>query len=213
MAVGHAVVEVTERLEALGLEAGVLRDAVLQGEAARDSYTANDARLMPGTAAWNGTLRSLREALGLQGWRKGENGALETVVNPAGTIALTVATGNAGTGDPMACPRTKNPRGPATVAAVGQNNVQLELFDVGSLLRDARRKEPRVNTYVLLVHRTANEVRLELSLPVDFDERGRIATWRDRIILEPIRLDAGPEVPAPIDPGEEIDVPVRRKET
>jgi hypothetical protein len=56
-------IEVTDALSGLGLSYDILSEAVLEGESARNSCTANDPPCAPGFVAWSNTVRALRDIL------------------------------------------------------------------------------------------------------------------------------------------------------
>lgn len=187
-------VEVNRRLRELGLTQGILRDSVEKGQAAWNSCTANDPPVLAGILGWGRTVRSLRETLAMRGWRNSDDGNFSTVVNRPGSLAIAVATGDERTGRSSGTPRTKYPRGPATESAIEQNRAQLE-FDLPEFRKES--DSPAVaglTTYLLLMARSANEVRCELSLPADIDKDGWILAWAERIILEPVSLNPETEI-------------------
>jgi hypothetical protein len=198
------------RLAELNLDVDLLIEVVMAGEAARATCNANDPRNLPGLLAWARIVRALRERTAPRGYKRSDDGGLPCAVNAAGTVAIAVATGNGATGsDEM--PRTRNPKGPATHAAIAKN--QLALFDLSSVdLSAALPPEvaatPDRITLFLLVSRTPGEIRSELSLPAKTDETGRVVGWTDRIPLPAIKLDAPEEL---LEPTEEIDLDLRRK--
>jgi hypothetical protein len=202
--VRQSVIEVRTALRELGLESDILREAILRGEVARDSCTANDPPSAPGFDAWARTVRALREILIPRGWSRNDDINLSTIVSPNGSFAITVATGDEGTGRVEADPKTKYPKGPATEAAVNRN--QLRLFAV-----DESTAEMQL-TWMLLRRRDGESVLSELSLPASMTEDGQVEEWLERIILDPITL--GPDLiirgtPEPSAPP--IDIPVRRR--
>lgn len=203
----HDTAEVIDRLAQLGLTVEVLRDAVAMGEAARNACTANDPTIAPGFFAWARTTRGLRDVLAPGGWRRSRDGGLETVVDPEGKLAIAVATGDDATGRIGVAPKTKSPKGPATAAAIEQN--QMSLFadpdPVVSLPVPAERV-----TWLLLIARGIDEVRCELSLPEAIGEGGKVEEWSERIILEPVRRDGEPTV-TPADQEPDIVVEVSRR--
>ena len=44
-------------------------------------------------------------------------------------------------------------------------------------------EDTKTVTWLLLVHHAANEIRAELSLPLDVDGDGKVAVWRERIFV------------------------------
>jgi hypothetical protein len=200
-----------EKLEALGLQPQLLYDSILYGEAARASCTTNDPSILPGILAWGRTLRALGESLAPLGWVRRNEGNYSTVVDRRLGIAIAVATGDEATGLRGAIPRTKYPKGPTTQRAVTQNNQQLDLFegpaDVG---QEVDVREDRVAlTWILLIARIGDEVRCELSLPAVIGEDDRVEGWRERIILDPIRVAGASNITvADLELTPEIDIPV-----
>lgn len=77
-------------------------------------------------------------------------------------------------------------------------------------LNAGNEEDSQTVTWLLLIHLAADEIRAELSLPLDVDRDGKVAVWRERIILRSIPLDGEPvEVLPPALP--DIDIAVRRK--
>lgn len=210
-AVISAPEDVDAKLNALGLSAKILRDAAKAGEIARSGCTANDPVIMAGILAWGKTIRALREFLIPLGWHRANDRGLPVVVNGVGSLALAVATGDEGTGDPDGAPRTKHRKGPATVAVVDRNNRQLKLpFDFGDIDASEEDIDGGAITWHLLLSRTSDDVRCELALPEAFDDTGRVVTWRERIVLPPIGLDPEPPVVTPSSEPD-IDIPIARR--
>lgn len=204
--------DVQSRLAELGLDADALAQVIKRGYVAFTLCTPNDPPLYPGFAAWAQTVRALREYLVPEGWDRCDENNYSLVINPAGTMAIAVATGDDGTGRVEAMPTTKSSKGPSTAEAVIANQAQLT-FDFyvpetaapadGDVARDER------ITWMLLVHRGTGEVRSELSLPMSMGADGRIESWQERIILgsmptDPTEIDINP--PSPVMPDIQIDV-------
>jgi hypothetical protein len=202
-----------DRLESLGLSSDILTETILVGEAARASCTANDPPILPGLLAWGRSLRALAERLADKGWTRRDAGNFSTVTDPRLNIAIAVATGDEATGLRGAIPRTKYPKGPNTVRVVDQNIQQLRLFEEPE---DAAADGPAALTWILLIARVGNQVRAELSLPDSIGADGRVEGWRERIILDPVRVygDAGstPAATATLETTEEIDIPITPKQ-
>jgi len=206
-AVHHEPADVVDRLALLGLPVDALRDAVAMGEAARNSCTANDPAITPGFLAWARTTRGLRDLLAPAGWRRSCEGGLETAVAPDGKLALAVATGDESTGRAAGTPKTKYSKGPATAAAIEQN--QLSLFAEPEPIVPGPVPTDRV-TWLLLIARGVDEVRCELSLPAAIGDDGRVESWSERIILAPVGRDGEPTV-SPADQEPDIVVEVSRR--
>jgi len=198
----YAEASKTARLAELGLGEETLRQAVTDGELARASCTRNDPRVYPGQTAWARTTRGLREALVPRGWEPSEEANLPTIVSPDKTMAITVSSGDDGTGCLTRSPQTRNPKGTATLRAIFENHRQLRF----GFIEDDEGKLPRL-TWVLLVARVKGEVRCELSLPAAVGDGGRVTAWSERIILDPVALGVEAPVSAPEnEPTVEIQV-------
>lgn len=210
-AVKTSVIEVADRLAQLGLTTDILHEAIMRGEVARDSCTANDPPCAPGFYAWAGTVRALRDILMPQGWTRNDTINYSRVISPDRSIAIAVVTGDEGTGNKDANPRTKYPKGPATQAAVSSN--QASLFEEPASNEEGVAEEEVVEewiTWMLLKKRSGDSVFAELSLPSSMTKDGQVESWQTRIILNPIVIEPNFEVE---DDSLEtpIDVPVRRR--
>ena len=199
--------EVTDALADLGLTAEILYDAILRGETARDSCTANDPPNAPGFYSWAGTVRALRDILVPLGWVRNDDVNYSRIVNEVLNIAIAVVTGDEGTGNRDFNPKTKYPKGPATQAAVTLN--QDSLFGQFSAPTENENENNWI-TWMLLRKRNGNTVYAELSLPSLMSKDGQVERWESRIILEPMTFD--PLIDIDEDSGEPpIDVLVRRR--
>lgn len=138
-------------------------------------------------------------------WTKNDDSNLSTIINPDRSFAITVASGDDGTGRVEAMPQTKYPKGIATKHAVNSN--QLFLFQI----HDENEADLRL-TWMLLRRRDVdtNTVFAELSLPKAMTEEGQVEDWITRIILDPIDIE--PTIDIQDDSSEPpIEVPVRRR--
>lgn len=206
--------DVQSRLAALGLDEGKLTEIVRRGYVAFASCTPNDPPLYPGFCAWAMMVRALREYL-LPEWERSDENNYSLVINPAGNVAIAVATGDDATGQPNGSPTTKSAKGPSTVEAVTSNQMQLELPyvfpPVTAPARSASSDEPRM-TWIFLVHRAQGEVRCELSLPTSMGVDGRVDGWQERIILGAVPTDPELlEITPPQPPLPDITIDVKRR--
>lgn len=212
MELGHLYREperVEERLAELGLGQELLLQSVRYGQLAFSSCTANHPPLIRGVWAWGETVRGLREALIPLGWERSDFNNYSLVINSEGTVAIAVATGDEGTGVEFASPTTKSKKGPSTANAVSENQDQLLLFPdlEPSIIQLAGEK---AMTYILLIHRTGDRVRSELSLPTSIGTDGRVNGWSERILLNDVDLDGSPVEPVVYDLPD-IDVEIKRR--
>lgn len=200
------------RLATLGLSQEDLRRAIVEGQMARDSCTANDPTGTPGYLAWSRTVRTLREVLGQRGWRADNTGTFATAVDESGATAIAVMSGDDDTGNATGTPSTKYSKGPRTHAAVDGNTLWLfEEFDSPRTVDSETAERHGRQTWVLLINRRADLVTSELALPEAIGEDGRIDAWAERLLLEPIDLSS-PDLDGHTGSGlPELDVPVRRR--
>src|SRR5690554_5229579 len=106
--------EVVSRLTQLGLRESQLAEVVKRGYLTFASRSPNDPPLYPGFSAWAMMVRALREYLLAEGWERSDENNYSLVINPPGTVAIAVATGDDATGCADAQPATKCSKGPRT---------------------------------------------------------------------------------------------------
>jgi hypothetical protein len=199
--VHHDPYEVDRELAALGLSRKPTIRAVKQGELHRRLATPLDPPSAAGTFAWIFTLRGLSEEYVPKGWRRSDKG-LSTIMNPNGTVAIAVVSGDEGTGLVDGEPASRYSRGPATIEVIMENG-QGALFDIDPLV-----------TWFLLINSGSDGVYAELSQPEAVDSTGRVSEWKTRIVLgrveptEPEGFGRKPDAPPVPDP---VDVPVTRR--
>ena len=208
-AVRYELNDVEIALARLGLTIAPLAQAVQLGYLARHSCTANDAPNAPGFYQWNATLRGLREGLVLMDWTRCDDGNFATIVSPDERIAISVASGNLDTGNPLAVPSTRSSKGPNTAAAVSVNAGQFELFPA-MFTPPVHDGDDKRATWILLFYTDGKELRSELSLPIAMDVDGHIMAWKERIILPVQPLDNDVPVLNP-DFGPDVEIKVSRR--
>jgi len=126
-------------------------------------------------------------------------------------MAIAVATGDDGTGRADANPSTNARKGPITQDAVAANQLRFSFMDKPVRPRGAPAGGGR-ETWILLIHRAADEVRCELSLPISIGEDMHIDAWRERILLGSIPLDGDLDQAVPTPPPlPEITIDVKRR--
>lgn len=179
-----------------------LTEAMTAGQMALAACTVDRPPMARGVHVWGTIIEALRRLGRADGWTRSE-GKLSSVLSPDETVQITVATGDEATGVEGATPRTKYPRGAASVEAIEDN--QIALFPEA---RPARRRTSGVLTWLLLHRRVRDCVRWELSLPKSVDEDGIIQTWVDRIILDPLACDLVDD--AILSSTEDLDLAARR---
>ncbi|HZB34088.1 MAG TPA: hypothetical protein VE465_28255 [Streptosporangiaceae bacterium] len=214
-AVHSAVGDVADHLAELGLSVDMVHRVLARAEAAARSCTPNHPVNAEGWFRWANSVCYLREELSPAGWTRARSLNFELVVQPGGMVAIAVTAGDEATGCPDVQPRTGNPKGAMTVAAVVANVGPQTLFEVDEFRR---------RTWFLLYYRDEHEIRAELALPDNVSPGGYIDSWSERIVIPPYPLDgrlpAGPQSALPIDGADAADgadgadgisVPVRRR--
>lgn len=201
---------VRSRLAQLGLTEAPLLQSVIASYIAKANCTENHPPLYPPIAAWSEAVRKLRDALKPDGWTRFNDQNSPKTVSPDGTVSIIVSTGNDATGNDKVSPATTSSKGPITADAI-EVNKSLQLFLPGMELPvELLDEDEQISTWILLVHHAKNELRAELSLPLDVGTDGRVSVWQERIILSAQPLDAEPVViTPPVQP--DIDIAVRRK--
>lgn len=200
-----------DRLAEMGLDAEILRRAVLAGAMAADTCTDLDPPGFRGYTQWGVCTRELRAGLAPD-WTPRNRQNLPLVVSPDRAMCITVGMGDPATGIENATPQTKNPRGRVTLSAIRENAGQLTLFDAMDRIRIAPDAGSMTLTWILLFRRDGDTIRCEMSLPSAWDENGRPSAWAERLILEPVGgEDLPPAVDTEPEPMPEIDVEVERK--
>ncbi|HEV2619230.1 MAG TPA: hypothetical protein VGU23_04755 [Acidobacteriaceae bacterium] len=201
--------DVHARLAGLGLTEEALLHAARRWYVAWGSFTLNHPQFGIGIAAWMEAVAALREATMPHGWTRSDDRNYALVISPDGRTAINVASGDFGTGQKDANPSNRAPKGTSTTDAIAINQVQLELpLPMPTVLRGGGEQGPL--TWFLLLHRSSEELRSELSLPLEISSDGRITRWQERIVLSAIPLDGesieifGPQ-------GPDLDIHVKRK--
>lgn len=204
---------VVSALARMDLTEETLLTAVRASYLAKANSTANHPPMHAPFVAWSDAVRALRDGLVTQGWRNSNSNNWPRSIHPDSKVALTVATGNEATGRANGSPSTKAAKGPSTVSALLVNReLQFTLPGIdhpGDEEPDGEANGQAV-TWLLLIHHGANELRAELSLPLDVDRDGRVSVWRERILLKSLPLDGEPiEILPPQLP--DIDIDIRRR--
>lgn len=201
--------EIAGRLEQLGVKEEVLREAVRQGHLQRARLTLNHPVLYHGSNMWGETVAALREQLRPLGWVRQDIGCYALTVHEEHQLAITVASGDEGTGNPSAHPCNRSKKGRNTVDAIEANR-QIEMFE---LPPPESQDDGYDKQTWMLMHYTdtlKGEIRLELSRPSSISKDGKISEWAERIILGNILFDDElVEIYPPSGPDIEIDI--RRK--
>jgi hypothetical protein len=209
--------EVDARLQEIGgLTQGILREAALLGEQARENCPATYPVTAPGMLAYFARVGSLRDQLCTMGWQPKCVGGSELVISPDEAHAIVVASGDENTGSLTDTPKTKCPKGTRMDEAAARNEMQITFFDLLGV-EDVPLEisdEPAYLTWVLLVARTGEGLAIELSLVGGLGEDRRGDVWLERVVLPitPLDDDFGfSAIPHAPEPGPEFEVSVTKK--
>lgn len=152
----------------------------------------------------------LIEALG---WSICDDYNLNRTISPKKDFAIVISSGNANVGK-NANPSTLNKKGQLSAAVVDVNNVvQLSLFPIPSINAKKYNIE-RIPHWFLLYYNDGSKIWMELSLPRKLDRNGRISSWFQRIILEPIEITTNLDIEQKIrakKPETDFDIDISKK--
>jgi hypothetical protein len=209
--------EVRSRLDSLGLNEELLQQAIRRGLAAAHSCTEHHPRQSAGFYLWSEAIAALREANAPRGWHGEDDQNLPYAVNESRTIRIAVATGDEYTGLKDQTPCTNSKKGPRTVTAVASNKQQYELWPGVELTPETLMNvtgSMGCTTWLLLIHRDiqAEEIRCELSRPVDMNAEGKVSRWVERIILSSTPF-SGPKsgIVPDVPKSPQIDMRIKRR--
>jgi hypothetical protein len=212
----HQQADTQSRLAALGLKEATLHDALRYAYSESERCSGNDVNSAAGYAKWGKPLRFLRDHLLPEGWMRGGQPQLESLVSPDGKFRITSSTGNFATGDLTKMVATAGLKGRLALEAIGDNGqTQFDIFG------ESAEVMPPVITYYYLhyLDEKKEEIRSELSIPTHMTirpkaKKGRIDEFKDRLALKPIAFD----LDADLDHGaeaedfsEDLDIPVPRR--
>jgi hypothetical protein len=183
-------------------------DIVKAAVAARARCTDDGPKSAPGYYAYAAGTTRLRQMFRREGWERGDEDGIETIVNHDLKKKVAVMNTDTGTADRNRTPVNRTLKGSATTRVVDLNN-QGELFKKHEM---GPYKEPPYSLWYLCIHDDKGKVRAEVSMPIEFRD-GYIAKFSERIFIlqdddwEKIIL----EQPAEGGPTQDYEINVRRK--
>jgi hypothetical protein len=205
---------VRSKLQELGLDENVLREVAARALSARSQATENHPSNAGGLFMWLEGVCAMRELLAPPPykWHRESISNLSLTVNEDNTLAIIVAAGDEATGREGVEPCTNSKKGPNTRTAV-ERNLTLWMFpemikheDILKLKATSGR-----TTWLFLLHvdATNEEMRCELSQPIEMTENDHVKGWSVRIILPPTSF-TGP-VRSEVQQSPEIDIKVKKR--
>lgn len=211
-------VEVVNRLEEqFGLRREPLLTVVRKMVEVRRDCTRNDPAGSECWAAYQHGTRLLRDLAADFGYERDNSDQIEAAINKRLGVKLVVANTDEGTGLENHSPQNRSGKGPATGRVIDRNQLTFinQLAEPGRVARLRQRpSQSGATTYYLCVYHEGDEVRAELSCPVEV-KGGFFADFVERILLIG-RDDTTGAAVTPIGDGDsgeasEFDIPVARK--
>jgi hypothetical protein len=182
-------------------------DIVKAAVAARARCTDDSPKSAPGYFAWEAATTRARQMFRREGWEKGSEDGIETIVNHDLKKKVAVLNTDAGTADRTRTPMNRTPKGPAQQKVMDIND-QYEMFKRGEM---GPVEEVPYSLWYLCIHDDGGRVRAEISRPSEFSG-SYILGFAERIFIledgdwEKVLL----ETPAD-DGSKDIEITVRRK--
>ena len=179
-----------QELRTMGLTPSKLTQPCIEGlQSAVNSYSHFEPAIAFGISIWSKIVGALREQLNNENWKHHDIANAPRSVSPDGTMTIAAVGGDPHTANTDINPRNARTKGPrftnevennaATSSAPRYTQCRLNLGpgDENTVFAD-------LQTWVLLYFwdRVSNELRLELSLPIDCS-KGFVTQWETRIIL------------------------------
>lgn len=147
----------------------------------------------PGLVRWLHLVRDLSLLMLPRGWERLDVDNVPRLIHRGRRVALGVVRGDDATGLPFShigrSPRSKYPRGSATIRAVNLNSDPV--FPVfANIQRGAVVNLDEYKTWFLVVYVDAQQVRAEVSLPIPSNSV-HLERWRERLLLPALPNDGG----------------------
>lgn len=199
-------------LVSLGLTEEILLNAAMSGYLALIDRTPHHPEFATGITAWGEVVSRLRAGLAPLGWQYDDRHNYARSINVEKQVAIVVATGDSNTGISGSIPATKSPKGSKTIRALKKNrDLQgVQQLCLPGFQPESEENDQNLTTWIYLYHCAENEIRSELSLPLNIGNGRYINTWQQRIILRPLPLGSSSiEIKPPDQP--EIDINIKRR--
>jgi hypothetical protein len=175
-------IEVTNRLDALGLTREMLVEVIESMVAGRNSCTENDPPGAPGYMSWKEGTRRLREVCLVQDWERNNDNFVYSVFDRKRNIKLAVCNADDGTGLAESQPQNRSKKGAATDYAVSTN--QLNFYDKleVNVIQLSPETTGGVVYWYLCVYCEGDIARAELSCPTAC-ENGFFTDFKERVLI------------------------------
>ena len=195
--------EVGNQLQQLGkLTQEDFQQAISAANLSRADETAHSTKGYAGSTFYSNLIKQLRDILVVKGFKPHTHQNIELVLND--TVAIAVCKGDEYTGKTTQDPHSARKKGGVTLALFGLSQNKLpqngELFEESDSLRINRGKlqleiDGKERDVWILMHYSQKiadgeyRVKAELSRPSTYDNKGRINSFSDRIMLDLMGLN------------------------
>ena len=179
-----------QELRAMGLSPSNLTRPCVEGlQSAVTSYSPFEPAIAFGISIWSKIVGALRYQLNKEGWKQHDIANAPRSVSPDGGTAIAAIGGDPQTAHADGNPRNARTKGPRFANEIENNAANSSAprytqcrLDLGP--GDEETIFADLQTWVLLYFwdQASNELRLELSQPIDCD-KGFVTQWETRIIL------------------------------
>jgi hypothetical protein len=153
-------------------------DIVKAAVAARSRCTDDSPKSAPGYFAWEAATTRSRQMFCREGWEKGEENGIETIVNQGLKKKVAILNTDWGTCDKSRSPKNRTLKGAAQDRVIDLNN-QYELFTAHEIRSF---KEPPYSLWYLCIFDDGTTVRSEISRPSEYSS-GYIVKFSERIFI------------------------------
>ena len=192
----HVQAEKASRLAGMGLSEKLLDEAMRYALAEIERCSGNEVNAAKGNTAYAKLMGFLRERLLPEGWTRGGQPDLESVISPDRSFQIVTSSANWATGLEDRMPATKYAKGRVTAETI-KDHGQLAL-DVVHLTQEAK---PELMSFFWLYYldKQKEEIRHELAVPTHMTirpkaKRGRIDEFGSRIILDAVPMESSDDL-------------------
>tara|TARA_R110000823_G_C15950318_1_gene501619 strand:+ start:4690 stop:5397 length:708 start_codon:yes stop_codon:yes gene_type:complete len=195
--------EVEDQLQRLGkLTQEDFHQAISAANLSRADETAHSTKGYAGSTFYSNLIKQLRDILVVKSFKPHTHQNIELVLND--TVAIAVCKGDENTGKTTQDPHSARKKGGVTLALFGLSQDELpqqgKLFEKSDSLKINRGKlqleiDGKERDVWILMHYSQKiadgeyRVRAELSRPSTYDNKGRINSFSDRIMLDLMGLN------------------------
>jgi hypothetical protein len=201
-------IEGTQRLMELGIPLEVLIQTASDIALHRGNVDEYCPVQAPGQVGWIGGVRAFRLGLVNVGYKLNNTGGFSSVVSGDGKYEFFIMSASraAGRYKPGSKPRSKAPRGIQTIKRIEENQLSFPLDQL--LVAPDTAEDGTREHWCFLYNVTKAMIYSEFSKPTGVDDRGFVAEWSERIILDPIPIASETVNVGENEDAPKIDVPV-----